>query len=676
MRYQIRDGTVSLGGNVVLSHLNFEIRGKEKVAIVGANGAGKTTFLRLLAGELLLDRDDKRREPGIEASRRLTVGILRQQAFADSGRTVEEELLLNCPHKDISSREWLEYEREYDVLFTRFGFGKEDKKRKISEFSGGEQTRIALIRLLLEKPELLLLDEPTNHLDLERTKWLEGYLREYPHAVIVVSHDRFFLDQVADSVWELEDGKAVKYPGNYTAYRQEKKKRMALWQKAWERQQQELARLEGVVKRFKHKPAKASFAQAKKKQMERMKRVEAPKREKLPLFSGEIHPLVLGGKLVFEAEHLEIGYEQTILELSLRIRRGQKIGLLGENGAGKSTFLKTVAGILSGRKGEARLGRHITMGYFDQHSAEIQSDKSVLEHFHSQFPSLTDKEARSVLGAYRFGGREAGKRVNDLSGGEKARLVLAELLQSRPNFLILDEPTNHMDIPAKETLEAMFQAYTGTILFVSHDRYFIRQVAESILCFQEGKAYYYPFGYEHYLERIQKGRRGVSLTAQVLAEDQALIDSLRAVPRAERHRLREISSEEAYEEWRLAPVTEKMETAARAYEEMWLRSERLRREWEESEMFWTQEVRSETQESGFKVQESGTKTQEPRFEAQGPESEMQEPNPEVQPEIPQEQRVLGENQMEYEAVRNEAAEAWRQWHESCLEWFELWEELN
>lgn len=644
MRFQIHDGTVSFGGNIVLSHLNFEIKGKEKVAVVGANGAGKTTLLRLIAGEVELDRDDRRRDLGMEVSRKLTIGILKQQAFADNSRTVEEEILFHCPHKDVSSRERFDYEREYDVLFTGFGFLKEDKKRRLFEFSGGEQTRIALIRLLLEKPDLLLLDEPTNHLDLEKTQWLEEYLREYPHAVIMVSHDRFFLDQVAESVWELEDGKAVKYPGNYTAYRQEKKKRMALWKKEWERQQKEIQRLEDVVKRFKHKPTKASFAQAKKKQIERMDQVQTPKREKFPLFTGELHPVNPGGKLVFEAEHLEIGYDQTILELSLRIRRGQKIGLIGRNGAGKSTFLKTIAGILPGRKGETRLGRHVSIGYFDQHSAEIQSDKSVLEHFHSCFPSLTDKEVRSVLGAYHFGGKEAAKRVSDLSGGEKARLVLAELLQSRPNFLVLDEPTNHMDIPVKETLESAFQAYTGTILFVSHDRYFIRQVAESILCFQEGKAYYYPFGYEHYLERMKKRRQGIRLSAQVLAEDQALVDSLRAVPRAERHYLGEISSEEAYEEWRLAPGVKKMEKAAREYEVKWLQAEQLRRRWEESEVFW--------EESEIFWKQEG------------------------EPEICQGQKALRESQTAYEMGKIEAAEAWKKWHESCLEWFELWEELN
>lgn len=597
MLYQITDGTVSVGGHVILSHVDFEIKGNEKIALVGRNGAGKTTLLKLIAGELSLDRDDRRQGAGVTSSRRLTVGMLKQQAFSDREQTVEKILLAACPFRDTFARERFEYEQEYDRIFTGFGFARADKQKKIGDFSGGEQTKIALIRLLLEKPDILLLDEPTNHLDIATIQWLEQYLKWYEHAVVLVSHDRFFLDQVAEAVVEVSDGKLTRYAGNYSEYRTEKRKRIERQQKAWERRKEEEDRLNGVIERFRHKPTKASFARAKKKQLERMERVEKPVEDDVHLFTGNIEPLIPGSKWVFEAEHLKIGYDRPLLEITLRIRRGQKLGILGANGAGKSTFLKTVAGLLQpfqekDRSVERRcvLGNNITIGYFDQHSAEIQSDKSVAEHFHDLFPALTEKEVRNILGMYLFTGKLASRRVSDLSGGEKARLVLAELLQSRPNFLVLDEPTNHMDVQAKETLESAFQAYQGTILFVSHDRYFIRQVAQSVLIFEETGPMYYPFGYEHYLEKRQKAEAyGEELSAQVKAEEAALLEGMRTVPKAERHRLREFSTEEAYADWKLRLVYEKLEPEELEYRRLEAEYRGLLAEWKMSEAYWTLE---------------------------------------------------------------------------------------
>ena len=584
MKYQIKDGTVTLGGETILSHIDFEIQGNQKIAVVGRNGVGKTTLLRLIAGELSLDRDDRRQGPGITASRQLTVEMLGQQALAGEERTVEELVMLNCPAKGPFDRERFEYEREYDTLFTGLGFQKEDKKRSVAAFSGGQKTKIALIQLLLKKPDLLLLDEPTNHLDMETASWLEGYLRQYPGAVVMVSHDRFFMDRTADIVYELEQGKLTRYPGNYTNYREQKRKNYEIQMKSYLRQQEEIERQEELIKRFKNKPSKAAFARSRKKILERMLPVEKPREDMAHIFTGTITPLIPGSKWVFEAEHLKIGYDKhSLLELSLRIRKGQKIGILGVNGSGKTTFLKTVAGFLPAVAGECALGNNITIGYFDQYSAAIQSEKTVVEHFSDLFPSLTDKEVRTILGAYLFKGKDGAKRVDDLSGGEKARLVLAELLQSRPNFLILDEPTNHMDIQAKETLESAFQAYEGTILFVSHDRYFIRQVAKSVLIFENNAAFYYPFGYEHYLERKEKEASGEPLAARIKAEEQALIEGLKAVPRAERHRLREIPEEEAYDQWRLRLAAEAIENAAEQTEEIWqqiLEKNGKREEWE------------------------------------------------------------------------------------------------
>ena len=310
MKYQIKDGTVTLGGETILSHIDFEIQGNQKIAVVGRNGAGKTTLLRLIAGELSLDRDDRRQGPGITASRQLTVEMLGQQALAGEERTVEELVMLNCPAKGPFDRERFEYEREYDTLFTGLGFQKEDKKRSVAAFSGGQKTKIALIQLLLKKPDLLLLDEPTNHLDMETASWLEGYLRQYPGAVVMVSHDRFFMDRTADIVYELEQGKLTRYPGNYTNYREQKRKNYEIQMKSYLRQQEEIERQEELIKRFKNKPSKAAFARSRKKNIRTDAPVEKPREDMAHIFTGTITPLIPGSKWVFEAEHLKIGYDK------------------------------------------------------------------------------------------------------------------------------------------------------------------------------------------------------------------------------------------------------------------------------------------------------------------------------------------------------------------------------
>ena len=561
MLYQILNGTVSVGGNTILDHIDFEIREKEKIAIVGANGTGKTTLLRLISGELELDRDDKRNTPGVKTSRNVTVGMLRQSNTADASKTIEEILLEGCPERDSFSKERFAYEMEYDRLFTGFGFEKSDKKKLFMEFSGGEQTKIGLIRLLLEKPDILLLDEPTNHLDIETQEWLEDYMKIYPNSVVFVSHDRFFLDQVVTAVYELDRKKLRRYAGNYTQYRQQKAKDIKQQTKAYERQQAELKRLNELIEKFKHKPSKASFARSRKSIIERMELIEKPEAEAGSFFTGAIEPEVLGPKWVYEAEHLKIGYNgRVIKELSLKLRRGQKIGIIGANGTGKTTFLKTVAGELPAVDGKGNLGNNVLLAYYDQQTASIQSEDTVLKHFHDLYPAMTEKEVRNTLGMYLFSGQDAAKKVSNLSGGEKARLMLAELITGRPNLMVLDEPTNHMDIKAKETLESAFKAYTGTMLFVSHDRYFISQLADAILVFEADRVMYYPFGYEHYLNHCRRDD-GEDISALMEAENQALVAGLRAVPKPERHRLKEINTEEAYIDWRLRLAAEPMEAA-------------------------------------------------------------------------------------------------------------------
>lgn len=610
MLYQIKDGTVSAGGQTILSHIDFYIKEKEKIAVVGKNGAGKTTLLRLLAGELTPDRDDSRGsygrsndmvtgaatagsdldgtakrtqrakkkkssgnpETGITMSRNITIDMLRQADKSNQDLTIEQILLESCPDKDTFSKERFDYEMEYDRLFTGFGFEKSDKTRLFRSFSGGEQTKISLIKLLLKKPDLLLLDEPTNHLDMKTVEWLEDYLINYPKAVVMVSHDRAFLDAVATGVYELENGALHRYAGNYTQYRQQKLKNLQIQRKAYERQQAEIAHNNELIEKFKHKPKKAAFARSRKTMLARMKLIEKPVEDEAHIFTGNIEPQFPGGKWVYEAKELKIGYDgRALLELSLRIRRGQKIAVIGDNGIGKSTFLKTVAGLIPPIKGTSQLGSNLLVGYFDQQSALIDSDKTVRDHFHELFPALVEKDLRKTLGMYLFGGANASKRISSLSGGEKSRLVLAELLTGRPNLMILDEPTNHMDIPAKETLESAFKAYTGTMLFVSHDRYFIKQVADAILVFENDKVMYYPFGYDHYISRLKASQDG-NLPALMQAKDAAMVEALAAVPKRERHETRQLSTDEAYLEWKLTLAAEPMMKAAdeaeKVYEEL------------------------------------------------------------------------------------------------------------
>lgn len=309
MLYRITDGTLAIGGENLLEHFDFEIKGRERIAITGPNGSGKTTFLRLIAGELFLERDDRRQGEGIYLARNVTIGMLRQQIFENTAHTVQEEMMVLCPSRDTWDRERFEFEQEYDRIFTGFGFAKEDKEKLLSDFSGGEQTKIAMVRLLLEKPDILLLDEPTNHLDMESVRWLENYLQNYSGTVVMVSHDRYFIDETAEIVYELTDKKLVRYVGNYTQFRQQKLKNLAIWKKQYEQQQAELERLNQLIERFKHKPKKAAFARSKKKLIERMEKLPTPPTLAEHIFTGELVPAVMGGKWVAEAEELKIGYD-------------------------------------------------------------------------------------------------------------------------------------------------------------------------------------------------------------------------------------------------------------------------------------------------------------------------------------------------------------------------------
>lgn len=585
MLYEIRDGSVSQQGEPVLSHFDFWIRGTEKIAIVGRNGAGKSTLLEAIAGEKEIEINRKNPASGVFRSRAFTVGVLRQQACENPDETVEDCILKGVkalwrekelPAETVGdaaestglySRERYDFEQRYDRIFTGFGFSLEDKKKKLGTFSGGEQTKICLIRLLLEEPDVLVLDEPTNHLDLAAVEWLEKYLRAYPKAVVCVSHDRYFLDQTAEVVWEVSGGHLTRYAGGYTAYRTEKQKRAAKAAKAYEEQQAEIARLSDLIRKFRGKPRKASFARSRAKILERMDRMEKPDADEAVIHTGAILPARPGSRWVVECEDLKIGYDHPIRELSLRIRRGQKIGIIGQNGTGKSTFLKTVAGLLPPMTGKCKIGENVDLAYFDQMTARFTSDKTVIDWFHDQFPAMEMGETRRVLAGFLFRGEDCGKPVAGLSGGEKARLMLAAILERRPNFLVMDEPTNNMDIPAKETLESIFRSFQGTILFVSHDRYFLSQVAEALLVFEPEteKVLYYPGNYRHYKERKDRVQAGEDTDLLRTAEEQRLIEGLRSVPKGERGMLRRISDAEQEFDWRFAVNRTGREAAEQAF---------------------------------------------------------------------------------------------------------------
>ena len=535
MLYQISNGAVAFGDDVILHSIDFEIRNTEKIAIVGRNGCGKTTLLKLISGEVEMEKLDSDESAFIAKAGNPEIGYLKQIAFDDPDVTLEQEVRKCFVKMDERKAELARaaaelehdysdekvarytameeafkddggyyYEKEYEVMIRKFGFSDDERKKPIRDFSGGQQTKIAFIKLLLSKPDILLLDEPTNHLDVTTIEWLEGYLKSYPKAVVVVSHDRMFLDNVVDVVYEIEYGTARRYPGNYTNFIARKKENYDKQMKDHIAQQKEIERLQRMVTRFKGKPTKTSMAQSKQKAIDRMVIIEAPDKYDNKTFHANFQPEKETGNDVLYTSELAIGYDHPLSVVSLDLKRGEKLGILGGNGLGKSTFLKTIVGKIPALSGEYRFGTNVQIGYFDQQMAMYTSSKTVLDDFWDEYPNLTETEARNALGAFLFSGDDVFKNVNMLSGGEKVRLALCKILKTRPNVLVLDEPTNHMDIVGKETLESMLKDYKGTLIFVSHDRYFVKKVATQLLVFEDGTTNLYQFGYEQYQEKLDR----------------------------------------------------------------------------------------------------------------------------------------------------------------------------
>lgn len=546
MLYQISNASVSFGDEDILDSVNFEIRDREKIAIVGRNGCGKTTLLKLISGEIEFTKRDSDEDVFIAKSGNPEIGYLKQIAFEDPELSMESEvrkvfrsiedmkkkldgmaIALETDHSERAIKEYTDfedyftsiggyyYEKEYETLIHKFGFCDADKNKPLKEFSGGQQTKIAFIKLLLSKPDILLLDEPTNHLDVETIEWLEGYIKNYPKAVVIVSHDRMFLDNIVDVVYEIEYHTTKRYKGNYSDFVRMKRENHEKLLKDYSAQQKEIARLQAIVDRFKNKPTKASMARSKLKAIEHMVKIDRPDEYDNKTFHTNFQPESVTGNDVLFVKDLSIGYDHELSRINIDIKKGDKLGILGGNGLGKSTFLKTIVGNIPPLQGEYRFGTGVEIGYFDQQMAMYSSDKTVLEDFWDEFPSLTQTEIRNMLGAFLFSGDDVFKKVNMLSGGEKVRLALCKIFKRRPNVLILDEPTNHMDIVGKETLESMLKDYKGTLIFVSHDRYFIKQVSQRIMAFEHGNTSVFNFGYEEYLEKKQSAEAANSIVTTV-----------------------------------------------------------------------------------------------------------------------------------------------------------------
>lgn len=531
MRIEIINGSVEYDGNTVLSEINFSVSDKEKIALVGRNGSGKTSILKCISGEVPLVSGTGDEKFSFSISGAPKIGYLQQVSLNDE-LTLRQEIL--SAYKDVVGLEnklqnlldkmsenpsdenvgaysramerfeniggYL-YKKEYLTAVSKFGFSAEDLDKKLSCFSGGQRTKIALMKLLLEKPDVLLLDEPTNHLDIAAVEWLEGYLKNYKNSVVIVSHDRMFLDRIVGVVYEIEYGVTTRYKGNYTAFLAQKQQaydkalKDAKWKSA------EIDRLRKIVEKFRYKATKAAMAQSKLKEIERLGTVETPRRFDTSTFASSFQPEYESVRDALFVKDLVFGYDKPLGEISLAVERGQKIGVIGSNGTGKSTLLKTITGLIPPLSGDVRFGVKTRVGYFDQTIAATKSELSVLEDFRAEFPELNDGEIRKTLGGFLLSGDDVFKCVKDLSGGEKVRLALSKIFRRRPNFLILDEPTNHMDIIGKETLEKLLMDFSGTVIVVSHDRYLINRVAKSLIVFENGGVRYFDGTFDEYEER-------------------------------------------------------------------------------------------------------------------------------------------------------------------------------
>jgi len=518
--------------NQVLKNVSFHIEDHEKAAIVGINGAGKTTLLRIIVGEMTPD------DGQVVLARDKTLGYLAQNSTVDTSHTIYEELLSvkadllrleekirecenNMKHAEGDALEDLMkqytslthafetgggylYRSELVGVLKGLGFTEDEFSKPVATLSGGQKTRVALGRLLLQNPDLIILDEPTNHLDMNSIAWLETYLLNYKGAVLIVSHDRYFLDRIAGKVIEIDQSKATTFMGNYSDYAVKKEQlRVATWN-AYMNQQREIKHQEEVIEKLKSFNREKSIkrAESREKMLDKIEVIEKPSEVRTDM-KLTLTPRILSGNDVLTVEHLAKSFDSHKLftDVNFEIKRGEHVAIIGDNGSGKTTLLKILNGLVPADQGTFRLGSNVEIGYYDQEHHVLHSDKTLFEEISDDYPYLNNTQIRNVLAAFLFTGEDVFKRISDLSGGERGRVSLAKLVLSNANFLILDEPTNHLDIMSKEILEDALNGYEGTILYVSHDRYFINRTAHRILDLTEGQFVNYVGNYDYYLEK-------------------------------------------------------------------------------------------------------------------------------------------------------------------------------
>lgn len=533
MKYVIKNGAVSINGETILESINLEINEKSHIGIVGKNGAGKTTLLQCIIDNSLLEEGTDDTSFQVIKQGNPSIGYLRQIELNDNNTMLEEvrkpfrdiikiedrleELVREMNTKDdiklVEEYTSLEekfqnmggytYRKEYEILIKKFGFKDSDKFKYLKEFSGGEKTKIAFIKMLLNKPDILLLDEPTNHLDIDTVEWLEEYLKSYKKAIVVVSHDRMFINNIVDTIYDISYGALTKYSGNYDYYEKQKQLNYEKALKNYEFQRKEIKRLTRIYERFRSKPSKAKMAMSRLHQLEKMDILERPNKIEAITFKTNMDNIVMPSRDIFILDNLGVGYDRVLYKLNLYIRRGDKLGVIGPNGLGKSTILKTLVGLIPSLGGSFTVGHNVSIGYFDQNLAMLDEKHTVLEEFMAKFPKVSEYEARCSLGSFLFKGDDVLKKIEVLSGGERVRLQLCKILYTKPNVLILDEPTNHLDIVGREYLESILNEYQGTVLFVSHDRYFISKVATSLLVLAKDNYHLFKGNYKEYLESLK-----------------------------------------------------------------------------------------------------------------------------------------------------------------------------
>ena len=535
MLLQVQQVTRRFGADVLFENVNMDIPENGRVALVGRNGAGKSTLIRMIAG---IDAPD---EGQIVTKKGLTVGYLAQDAGLDTTNTIWNEMA--SVFKDLQDQEQRLHDLEseisdpaviadteklakvsdaYDQLQTDFKarngygyraeirgvlhgfeFGETDYDRPVTELSGGQKTQLALAKLLLEKRDLLILDEPTNHLDVETLTWLEGYIQSYKGALLIVSHDRYFLDRIVSEVYDMAAGTLTQYHGNYSQFVDQKAAQLRREWKEYEKQQDKISKLEDFVNRNIVRASTTKRAQARRKQLEKMDRIERPENDdRVARF--EFTPHRQSGNIVLEADQLAIGYtaDHVLADpVNLDVKKHQAIAIVGPNGVGKSTLLKTLLGKIPAIRGQFRFGTGVDTGYYDQEQASLHDKKTVLAELWDDHPTTPEGDIRTILGSFLFTGEDVDKLVHSLSGGEKARLLLTKLAMKHDNFLILDEPTNHLDIDSRQVLENTLNDFDGTILFVSHDRYFINQVATSVVELSANGTTLYMGDYDYYVDK-------------------------------------------------------------------------------------------------------------------------------------------------------------------------------